>query len=167
MRLKNYLLVVGDIEKSKKFYKELFDLETVSSFEGNIVLSSSLVLQEKGVWEEVLGEEVSQGHAFCELYFETEDLDFFLKRLYGYGERVKVFSELRERTWGQRMIRVFDPDHHLIEIAESAHAVIRRLYREKMDMDEIARKTGSPKEEIEAVCGVKEANASEEERDFG
>lgn len=51
MRLKNILIVVKDIEKSKRFYKELFGLEVVADFGENVVLTEGLALQEKNLWE--------------------------------------------------------------------------------------------------------------------
>ena len=42
MRLKNILIVVTDIERSKAFYKELFGLEVVVDFDGNVILTEGL-----------------------------------------------------------------------------------------------------------------------------
>lgn len=39
MKLKNVLIVVEDIEKSKAFYKELFGLDVVVDFDGNVILT--------------------------------------------------------------------------------------------------------------------------------
>lgn len=47
MKLKNVLIVVKDIEKSKKFYHDLFGLETVLDNDGNMILTEGLVLQEE------------------------------------------------------------------------------------------------------------------------
>ena len=55
MKLKNVLIVVENIEKAKKFYHDLFGLETVLDNEGNMILTERLVLQEKKIWEEFLG----------------------------------------------------------------------------------------------------------------
>ena len=57
MKLKNVLIVVENIEKAKKFYHDLFGLETVLDNEGNMILTERLVLQEKKIWEEFLGKE--------------------------------------------------------------------------------------------------------------
>lgn len=51
MKLKNILIVVKDIEKSKKFYHELFGLETIRDFDGNVILTEGLVLQAESVWK--------------------------------------------------------------------------------------------------------------------
>ncbi|MBQ2747048.1 MAG: VOC family protein, partial [Firmicutes bacterium] len=53
MKLKNFLIVVNDIEKSKDFYHELFGLNVVNDFDGNMVLTEGLVLQEKRIWDEL------------------------------------------------------------------------------------------------------------------
>ncbi len=37
MKLKNILIVVKDIEKSKQFYHDLFDLDTVFDNDGNTI----------------------------------------------------------------------------------------------------------------------------------
>lgn len=47
MKLKNILIVVNDIEKSKQFYHDLFGLDTVLDNDGNLILTEGLVLQDK------------------------------------------------------------------------------------------------------------------------
>ena len=47
MKLKNILIVVKDIEKSKQFYHDLFGLDTVLDNDGNMILTEGLVLQEE------------------------------------------------------------------------------------------------------------------------
>ena len=45
MKLKKFLIVVKDIEKSKKYYHDLFGLEMVVDNDGNMILTDGLVLQ--------------------------------------------------------------------------------------------------------------------------
>ena len=45
MRLKNILIVVKDIERSRKFYHDLFGLNTILDNDGNVILTEGLVLQ--------------------------------------------------------------------------------------------------------------------------
>ena len=56
MKLKNILIVVKDIERSKKFYRDLscLGLEVIRDFEGNVILTEGLVLQEEKIWREFL-----------------------------------------------------------------------------------------------------------------
>ena len=50
LRLKNILIVVRDLERSRSFYRELFGLETVRDGDGNVILTEGLVLQEASSW---------------------------------------------------------------------------------------------------------------------
>ena len=45
MKLKNILIVVRDIEKSRKFYHDLFGMELVLDNDGNMILTEGL-----GIW---------------------------------------------------------------------------------------------------------------------
>ena len=54
MKLKNVLIVVKDIEKSKQFYHNLFGLDVVLDNGGNVILTEGLVLQDKKIWESFL-----------------------------------------------------------------------------------------------------------------
>lgn len=47
MKLKNILIVVDSIERSKQFYKEIFGLNVIADFDGNVILTEGLVLQER------------------------------------------------------------------------------------------------------------------------
>ena len=55
MKLKNILIVVKDIERSKKFYRDLFGLEMILDNDGNMILTEGLVLQEEKYWKAFLG----------------------------------------------------------------------------------------------------------------
>lgn len=118
IKLKNYLIVVEDIERSKAFYWTMFDLFVVKDFGENVILSSGLVLQEKKTWEGLLGERAVVGN-MTELFFEESNFDAFLEKM--EHENIKVVSEMLENSWGKRCIRIADPDGHLIEIAESGN----------------------------------------------
>lgn len=54
MRLKNVLIVVKDIEKSRKFYHDLFGIDLVLDNDGNMILTEGLVLQDEKMWKSFL-----------------------------------------------------------------------------------------------------------------
>lgn len=153
MRLKNSLIVVEDIEKSKKFYRELFGLEVVTDFGENVILTEGLVLQERKTWERFTGKKVSYGGCDAELYFEENDLDFFLERLQKYAETVTYVNEPMEHDWGQRVIRIYDPDRHVIEIGEAMDYVARRFLKMGMTVEQAAEKTQLPLAQVEEIKG--------------
>ena len=51
MKLRNVLIVVEDIERSRKFYHDLFGLDMVLDNDGNMILTEGLVLQDRKIWE--------------------------------------------------------------------------------------------------------------------
>ena len=119
MKLKNILFVVSDIEKSKKFYEDLFGLKVITDFGENIILTEGLVLQQKNVWEEGIKKQVSFGSHDAELYFEESDMDGFLVKLKELGQKVEFVNEQTpEHPWGGRVVRIYDPDKHVIEVGE-------------------------------------------------
>ena len=81
MKLKNILIVVKDIEKSKQFYHDLFGLNVVLDNDGNMILTEGLVLQEEKIWKKFLEKEIIPESNSCELYFEEPDIEAFVKKL--------------------------------------------------------------------------------------
>ena len=58
MKLKNILIVVKDIEKSRKFYQDLFGIELVLDNDGNMILTEGLVLQDEKIWKSFLDKDI-------------------------------------------------------------------------------------------------------------
>lgn len=116
MRLKNILIVVSDIEKSKKFYKDLFGLEVILDSDGNVILTEGLVLQDKKVWEQFLERGIVTENNASELYFEESDIEGFVEKLENYSEPIKYVNRLLEHSWGQKVVRFYDLDGNLIEV---------------------------------------------------
>lgn len=116
MKLKNVLIVVKDIEKSRKFYHDLFGLDLVVDNDGNMILTEGLVLQDESIWKNFIGKEVIPQNNSFELYFEEKDIEAFVERLEKYEPSVQYVNKLMTHSWGQRVIRFYDPDGNLIEV---------------------------------------------------
>ena len=116
MKLKNFLIVVNDIEKSGQFYHNLFGLEMITDNDGNTILTDGLVLQEKKYWKEFLGKEIIPKNNACELYFEEANMEGFIEKLERYYPEVQYVNKLMTHSWGQRVIRFYDLDGNLIEV---------------------------------------------------
>lgn len=116
MKLRNILLAVKDIEKSRQFYHELFGLQTVLNSEGNMILTEGLVLQDEKIWREALGEEIIPENNFCELYFEEPEIEAFICKLETQYPSIQYVNRLTEYSWGQKMVRFYDLDGNLIEV---------------------------------------------------
>ena len=116
MKLKNFLIVVKDAERSRRFYHDLFGLEMLVDHDGNMLLSDGLVLQEEKYWREFLGRGVVPENNACELYFEEPDMEAFVEKLETLYPSVQYVNRLMTHSWGQKVIRFYDPDGNLIEV---------------------------------------------------
>ena len=116
MRLKNILIVVKDIEKSRKFYHDLFGIDLVLDNDGNMILTEGLVLQDEKIWKRFLDRDIVPKNNSCELYFEEQDIEAFIEKLERLYPTIEYVNPLMTHSWGQRVIRFYDLDGNLIEV---------------------------------------------------
>ena len=108
MRLRNILIVVEDIEKSKKFYHDLFGLDVILDNEENVILTEGLVLQEKTIWKNFLERDIISESNSCELYFEEKNIEAFVEKLDKLYPDIKFVNRLMMHSWGQKIVRFYD-----------------------------------------------------------
>ena len=116
MKLKNVLIVVKDIEKSRQFYNDLFGLDLVLDNDGNMILTEGLVLQDEKIWKELLGKEILPESNSCELYFEEQNIEAFAEKLERLYPSIRYVNKLVFHSWGQKIVRFYDLDGNLIEV---------------------------------------------------
>ena len=116
MKLKNVMIVVKDIEKSRKFYHDLFDIDLVLDNDGNMILTEGLVLQDEKLWKSFLDRDIVPKSNSCELYFEEQDIESFVEKLEKLYPDIEYVNSLMTHSWGQRVIRFYDLDGNLIEV---------------------------------------------------
>ena len=152
MKFKNPLLVVSDIEKSKKFYKDVLGLRVIMDFGANVTLTGGLCLQTKETWQEFINakeEDVIFGGKNAEIYFEEDDFDAFAEKLQSI-ENIVYVHPVFEHRWGQRVVRFYDPDQHIIEVGENIKAVTRRFLNSGMTEEEVAVRMDVPLKFVQA-----------------
>lgn len=150
MNLKSPLLVVKDMNAAKAFYAEVLGLAVEQDFGANVTLTGGLSLQTEDSWKEFLSADtITFGGGDAEIYFEEEDYDCFLQKLLSLPNISFVHPPLEHR-WGQRVCRIYDPDLHIIEIAEPLSAVIRRFADSGMSAEQIAERMDIPLEMVTA-----------------
>ena len=116
MKLRNVLIVVENIEKSKKYYHDLFGLDVVLDNDGNVILTEGLVLQDKAIWENFLDRSIEEKSNSCELYFEESNPEEFVKKLERLYPETEYVNKLMTHSWGQKVVRFYDLDGNLIEV---------------------------------------------------
>ena len=143
MKMKNTLLAVTDIEKSAAFYKKVLGLRVVMDFGANKTLTGGLVLQTAETWKEfICTKNISFGGRSAEIYFEEDDFDKFIEKLNGC--EIKYVHPVKEHSWGQRVVRIYDPDMHIIEVGENLKTVCKRFLGSGMTPEQAAQRMGVP-----------------------
>ena len=160
MRYQCALLAVRDVQKSLQFYQSWFGMEVEMDLGWNVALKGGLALQQNFAWLTGLPEEsVNTWSHDMELYFETDDLDSVNARLMA-DEAIQWVHPIKEHDWKQRVVRIYDPDHHIIEIGEAMQVVFKRLLAQGLTAPEIAGVTQFPLETVLASLDVPEGTAS-------
>ena len=137
MSYESTLLSVKDIKKSIKFYDEVFGLKVETDFGANVTLTGGhLALQTDDTWRGFINKEVSYGSNASEIYFEEDDFDSFIEKLSLMD--IEYVHPVKEHSWGQRAVRIYDPDMHIIEIGENMISVVKRFLDSGMSAEETA-----------------------------
>ncbi len=152
MKFVSSLIAVKDIAISRAFYEDLFGLEVEFDFGRNLSFYGGLALQQDFDWLAGLDPEsiVFQPHCF-ELYFEADDLDTFLERLEQKPD-ICLLHPVREYDWGQRVVRMYDPDRHIIEVGERMEDAVKRLINQGMTIDQVVERSMMPHAYVEAIA---------------
>ncbi|MDP4276998.1 MAG: VOC family protein [Bacteroidota bacterium] len=158
MNLKNCtpVLFVKDAGLSKKFYTELLQFTVVMDNGGtNLTFKEGFAVWQ--VWPDniiskTLGAENitnKDSSSRFELCFETDDIDQIYQTLKESG--VQFLHEINTEVWGQRTIRFYDPDGHLIEVGEEMSIFLKRIYEEEgKDLEATAKRTFMPLDALKA-----------------
>lgn len=116
MEFKGTLIVVRDCKKALKFYQDMFGFKLIRDNDGNMELSENLYLQEEPYWESFTGRRVVRRSNQAELYFEEPEIESFIKKLETLYPDTEYVNPLMMHSWGQRVVRFYDPDGNLIEV---------------------------------------------------
>ena len=148
------LIAVADMEKSKQFYHDVLGLEVVADFGDNVTLDGGIALQTMNTWKTFIRtDNVILPNNAGELYFEEEDMDTFCNHLKKFD--ICYVHTLFEHRWGQRVVRFYDPDRHIIEVGEKLDAVILRFMEQGLSAEETAVRMDIPVDFVTA-CLKKE-----------
>ncbi|MFL0198436.1 VOC family protein [Clostridium sp. WILCCON 0269] len=140
MKFSSSLIVVSNMEKSKQFYYKVLGLEVIADFGANVTLTGGITLQTKETWLIFIHKrdsEVIFGGNAEELYFEEDDFDAFIQKINDIKD-IDYVHPMLEHSWGQRVVRFYDPDKHIIEVGEDMILVVRRFLNSGLSMEETA-----------------------------
>jgi catechol 2,3-dioxygenase-like lactoylglutathione lyase family enzyme len=147
------LLVVEDIDLSRRFYEQILDQKVKYDFGENVTFDGDFAIHQKNHYNNLLNLTTSQHsptpYHSHELYFEDDQIESL--ETFFTTHKVKFVHPIQEQPWGQRVIRIYDPDGHIIEIGESMDAVVCRFFSQGMSPEDIAKRIGMPMEFVNSV----------------
>ena len=140
------VLLVKNVEKSKKFFSDILGQEIKMDFGRSIEFTGGFSIWDKSFALKMMGlgykDNFIQSNE-VELYFEIEDLDAIFAEL--KKENIKFIHDIIDQPWAQRCFRIYDPDNHIIELGEPMTVTIERLYNDGLTHNQIIKKTTMPK----------------------
>lgn len=144
MEFKLALLAVKSVNVSRKFYEEIFEQKVVLDLGKNITFNGGFAIQEDFAWlTDVPKDSIIEKSNNMELYFEVNDFDAFIEKLKNY-RGIKYVHGPKKHDWQQRVVRIYDPDYHIIEIGESMEVIAKRYFEDGYSIEEISKIIQSP-----------------------
>lgn len=142
------LLAVKSMEVTRSFYEKFLGQKVVMDLGINVCFEGGFSLQAEfpglaGFPAERLAWKGHDG----EVYFESTDFDADASKIKGNAS-VELLHDVKEYPWGQRVLRFFDPDGHIVELGENMDMVLGRFVAQGMSAEEISQRTGIPAENI-------------------
>lgn len=115
------IIFTGNIEASKAFYNGLLCLAVLQDAGTFVLLEGNLGLHKTEAFYEYMDKQYNgeaMGRDNLDLYFTTDELEAAEQRLKSAG--VKFIHGIRKCPWGESVLRVYDPDGHIVEIGDAA-----------------------------------------------
>lgn len=148
LKYKCSLLAVSDMEKSIEFYEEVIGDRVAMDFGANVQFEGGFALQEMKTWKAMIhNDNVRRKNNAVELYFEEDDFDKFIEYLKEFP-KLKYVHGVEEMPWGQRVVRFYDPDFHIIEVGEAMDVVIKKMLKSGMTVEQVSEKSQYPVEYV-------------------
>jgi len=150
MKFSGTLLVVKDMSRARKLYEGLLGCVVAMDQGVYVAYTNGVALQEEKTWLSFIHrdeEDIVYGANDSELYFEEHEIESFFIRLRVFD--VELIHDLHEHSWGQRVVRFYDLDGHIIEVGEHMGDVARRFLNAGMTREEAANRMQVPFDMIE------------------
>ncbi|MBD3422255.1 MAG: glyoxalase/bleomycin resistance/dioxygenase family protein [Chitinivibrionales bacterium] len=152
-RYHSAVIFVDNIQKSKKFYCDILEQKVEDDFGRNIQLRCGLSLWELRddhiIPASLERRRIRNSSNRFELYFESDNLDNVYARL--SDNSIEFLHGIHEEIWGQRTIRFFDPDGHIVEIGEPLEVFVKRFAGKGLSDEKIAETSFIPLQKVKAI----------------
>ena len=151
MKYQGTLIAVSDMARAKHFYEVVMGQKVIMDLGVHVAFDRGLYLQSN--YEELVGVALpgkTRPNNF-QLYFEVEDVDAWQEKIKN-TEGIELIHAAKEYPWGQRVMRFYDYDKYIVEVAESMESVARRFLAQGLSVEEAAGRTMFPVEFVKSLA---------------
>lgn len=115
------VLFVSDVNVSRSFYENILGQKVELDHGECVTFSAGFAIMLGNFAHKIIfnGQDVGPSpkqNTGIELYFETDDIEGVRDSLRKQG--IRFIHDIVEQPWGQRVLRVYDPDMYIIEFGE-------------------------------------------------
>lgn len=154
LQLAASVIICKDFDTMNNFYQKVLQQEVEMDFGNCIAYKSKISLweltQEYPIAKKQGYTYSEKGNTNFEFSFETEDYEELIQHLEQFD--ITYLHRTEEEVWGQKTIRLYDPENNLIEIGESIACFVKRLYDSGMSLTEVSEKTATPLDLVTSIC---------------
>jgi Lactoylglutathione lyase and related lyases len=114
------LILVKDILESKQFYNEMIGINILHDYGDCVLFENGFAMHTASKFYEYLKKPYlneKMGRDNVDIYFVTDDLEVIYQKLEVNG--VKMIHGIEPQQWGEKVIRFYDPDQHVVEIGDA------------------------------------------------
>ena len=121
----NTIVFVNDIVKSRYFYEAILELKIEVDYGVLVIYENRFAIHEGNKLQKTIFGKVQRriqkrfGRKNVDIYFETDQLEKIEKLL--QKENIRFIHKIAQQEWGQKVLRCYDPDKHIVEIGEPLH----------------------------------------------
>lgn len=153
IRFNSTVIFVDNFNLMKTFYKNVLQLEidldfgTCVTFRGGLTIWK---LMEHYPIATRLGKLYDRGgNKNMELCFETEAFEEIVKNM--ESTDIRFLHNIVEESWGQKTIRIYDPENNLVEIGESIPCFVKRIHNSGLSAEETSQRTSVSLEMVNEI----------------
>lgn len=120
IRFRHSIALVRDIEESKQFYKDILGLSIVQDFDIFVLFQNDFAIHRADLFYDYINKPYhgeKMGHDNVDFYLTTTDLEHVSDKL--KENKVVFIHDIKQMDWGEKVIRIYDPDGHILEIGDA------------------------------------------------
>jgi len=117
VQFRNSIALVDNVAVSKHFYKDILGLTVIKEFDTFVLFEDGFSIHDGKTYAEYIDEEFC-GQSVCHtaFYFTASDIFEIQQKL--LQNNVKFIHEIIQQPWGEKCLRCYDPDCHVLEIGD-------------------------------------------------